>query len=151
MKKRTGNLSFRATRILFGASGAVFLVNAVIQAFNRPEEWWSWILVIGMTVGALANLGAAFVVFSPNSRYAPRVEINQSRFLFKQDVFQPAHVIEWASIRKITLASYQVIFNLKDDTAVDLPINTGKPEISREVKAIIRKEAKDQGIVVVDG
>ena len=74
-------------------SGVVFLFNAVIQALNRPEEWWNWILAIVLALVGITNL-LALAAFGANSSYAHRVEINQARFLLKQDVFQKARTIK---------------------------------------------------------
>jgi len=142
-------LSLKSTKMLYIASGILFLVNGFFQFLNPSHGIVGAIIGVLTISAALFYLFLAFNGFSKNSKYAPKLEIDKDAIRFKTKPFKLAEEILWKEIKSIDLQSYQLNFNLGDSQKKFSYTTT--VEISRELKKAVREFAGDKNIEVLGG
>jgi hypothetical protein len=80
-------------------------------------------------------------IMSSGSKYAPRVEIEDTFVLIHNHIFRNSQLINLKEITKIKFGSYEITFIDKKGDYNTYRINTRKSAESRRIKEELRKKA----------
>lgn len=146
---RKNDYSVRANRWLFSILGFFFVLGGILRVIGKyygPFEFSFGILQ--MLTGVYAIVFALFV-FNKNSRFAPKVTVNDKFIEIKKGILKSPNKIMWSDIRRISYDSFEITFDMGVTTEV-FRYETAS-DISIEIKKAIREVADDMGIEVVGG
>lgn len=141
--------SVNANKWLYYSLGLLFLFNGVFHIFSNSFKPIGIILGILMIIGGMWYIIYGFTAFSVSSKYAPRVRIDDTEIELKNNFFKPATQINWTDVKKIEFDLYKLSFQLSDNNLV-FSYNT-YPDISIDIKRMIREMAEEKNIEVIGG
>lgn len=148
---RNSVLNPTANRIVIIIISILFIAQAIIHMAIRPIQYdvIFFLDLIILLSGIWAFILGLFIL-SKNSRFVPRVEINESSVLIKNRPYGKSVVIDLKKISKIRFGSFEFTFFEKQGNYHTYQINTNKASESLKVKEELRKQAIKLGIAVDD-
>ncbi len=142
--------STKANKWLFGFSAVIFLLNAGFHVFyGLQDDPFRFVLGILFLAATIYYFFYASVGFSPNSKYSPKVRVDESTVVFRNSVWKPSKRMKWSDISTITFHSYQIDFDTKKGP-VTFSYNASA-DVSKSIKQMIRESAEMKGIEVIGG
>ena len=143
-------LSSKISKWLFILLGLFNSLNGIDKLTSSPLTNFTLFLGIFLLLSGLFMIMLGFMLFSPTSRFTPRVVMDENEITIRADVFNRSKVISWSDIKNIEFKSFAVdfLFNDNKNQLVILP-TTGN--ISIEIKKSLRALADRKFIVVKGG
>ncbi|MEQ8238388.1 MAG: hypothetical protein RIA69_04205 [Cyclobacteriaceae bacterium] len=131
-------------------TGLLFIVNGTMNIYRGGD-----LKLLGIILGILMLAGACYYLFygilgfAENSKFSPKVKVDESEIELKNSLWKPSQKLHWADLSTIHFQSYQILFELKDQT-MSFSYHAN-PDVSKEIKQTIREFAEQKGIQVVGG
>jgi len=135
----------------------IYLFNGIVNSAIGIQQLltsdsWSWLLLFGLilTVGGPLMIIYSLILFSRTSALAPRIQIDETGVLIREDIHRGQKKIEWKNVKEITYRPFELNFHLTDDNTETLSLPT-TGEISIDVKKTIREFADSRQINIIGG
>lgn len=129
--------------------GILFIIQGIYHIESNIVFPFGLMIGIILVPGGIVYTIYGFLSFNKSSKYAPGFSISEDELSFKKNLFKPAQKIRWDHIKKIEMASYLLIVSTEEsETVMQYSSN---PEISLEIKSVVRAMAESKGIEVVGG
>jgi len=143
------NFGNKTNKWLFCSLGLIFLLNATIN-LSRPLLFpLSNILSILFLLMGVGCIIYGLTGFSPNSKYAPKVKIDEEGIEWGRSFWKPVKRLSWPSITGIEFQPYGIVF-YHDSRSSMFSYNTTSA-ISIEIKQAILDMAERKNIEVAGG
>lgn len=141
-----GRFGYHKMRIFYLMVGAI---NIIFTIFLLTRYWQGGdfngsILIYGTL--SFFMLFQALVTLHPKN--AARIEIYEDKLLIKTRPFESVITFPWERINILHLRPYEVALTLTDGSYHSLIINTENPEISKKIKAFLRRLAMQKRIEI---
>lgn len=149
--KKTIELTSKFTKWAFVFNGTVNTaigLNLILQA----DTWLHWTIILGIVL-VLAGpifIVYAIILFNPNNKITPKVQLDEKGIYIKQDLHKRALKIDWSNIKEIGYKTFELDFLLNNHNTETVPLQT-TAEISIEIKKAIRKLADGKQINIIGG
>ena len=139
----------KANKWLFSLTGLLFLVNGIFNLYNSILEPIGLILGVSMIVGGIFYLFYGLFGFLENSKFSPKVQLDELTIELKNSLWKPSVKLKWSDLSSIKFEPYEVIFNI-NDVSNSFSFNANA-NVSVEIKQTIREMAERRNIDVVGG
>ena len=142
--------STKANKWLVGFSAVIFLLNAGFHIyFGLQDDPFRFVLGILFLAATIYYFFYASIGFSSNSKYSPKVRVDESTVVFRNSVWKPSKRIKWSDISTIAFHSYQIDFETKRGS-ISFSYDSSA-DVSKSIKHTIREFAEMKGIEVIGG
>jgi hypothetical protein len=147
---KTIELIPKSTKWIYLFNGIVNSIIGIQQLLT--SDTWSWLLLFGLilTVGGPLMIIYSLILFSRTSVLTPRIQIDETGVLIREDIHRGQKKIEWKDVKEITYRPFELNFHLTDDNTETLSLPTSG-EISIDVKKTIREFADSRQINIIGG
>lgn len=149
--KKTIELTPKFTKWGFVINGTVNTaigLNLVLQA----DTWLHWVTIGGIFLVLAGPILViyAIILFNPNNKITPKVQLDEKGIYIKQDLHKRALKIDWSNIKEIAYKTFELDFLLNNHNTETVSLQT-TAEISIEIKKAIRKLADGKQINIIGG
>ena len=139
------NFSLKTNRWIFGILGLIYLTLGGFKFYSSGISIAS--------VGWFTAGGCIFVyglmAFSKSSQFALRINITEEVIEIKDKYFKSSTVLNWMDILSIEFDKYEISFVQKSKTKTFS--YESNPDVSIEIKSIIREIAEKKGVAIKGG
>ena len=129
--------------------GILFIIQGSLNYYRNSDSLIDRFMVYLMLFGGVSALIYAWANFSKNSRFAPKLKLDDNSISLKGGLLKKNKVLKWVEIKSITLKPFRVDF--KTENAVEIMPYECTSNISIEVKEAIREVAVRKNIEVLGG
>lgn len=151
LMKKTIELTPKSTKWIYIINGIIHTAIGIRQ-LTVAEQFLSWAGIIGvlLVVAGPVSLFIGLIVFKKNNRLCPKIEIDESGLMIREDIHRSERRIDWKNIKEVIFKPLALDFNMVDDTVEKISLITNS-DISIEVKKAIREFATLKQVTVVSG
>ncbi len=129
--------------------GLTYSISGTINLMQNSIDTTETIFGSTMMIGGVLVIIYGYMQFSESSKYAPRVRVDENEIELKNSFTKPVKRIKWIEVKKIEFDAYQLIFQLSGGPLVFSYVSN--PDVSIEIKKLIRETAEEKNIEVVGG
>lgn len=131
-------------------TGLVFVLVGLMDLFTRENNTYMIILNV-----CLISLGVYFMILSilllaPESRFLPRIELDDEGILVKDDIFHHAKYINWGSISGIYLGRHKLSITLEHGKIISFRLKVRQKMIDGNIKNILKTATEKNQISFSD-
>jgi len=141
--------SANTNKWLFSITGLFFLINGTMFIYENILKPFGMVLGVLELVGGLYYIFYGLFGFLENSKFAPKLKIDESIIELKNSVWKPSKRLNWSDVSSIKFQSFEVIFQLKNSTST-FSYNSNA-DVSITIKQTIRKFAERKKIEIIGG
>ena len=141
--------SANANKWLFSITGLLFLMNGAWHIYTDNFD------PVGVILGVLLIIGGLFYTlygifgFTEDSKFAPKVKIDESIIELKKSLWKSSTKLHWSDLSSIKFQPYEIIFHLKDSTKTFS--YKSNADVSLSIKNTISVFAERKNIEVIAG
>ncbi len=129
--------------------GLMFMLSGTFRFMENNIDLVGSIFGATMMIAGVSAIFYGYAAFSESSKYAPRVKVDENVIELKNSFTKRVNRIKWIEVKKIEFDSYQLIFQLGEG---ELTFNyVSNPDVSIEIKNLLREVAQERNIEVVGG
>ncbi len=135
-------------RIFNTLIGIIFIVVGSINISLKAFDTYMIILnIILMLLGFYYFISGIFLL-SPDSRYAPRIEMDEDGVLIKDDIFHRSKYFDWTGISEIKFGIYKFTIQLKSGKSQTFKLNFQQEAINEEIKSSFTETGRRNNIMI---
>jgi len=128
--------------------GLIFMTVGVINFTTKSVEIYMIVLnSILILLGIYYVLTGVFLM-APASRYVPRVEIDPSGILVKDDIFHRSKFFTWDQLIEVGFGIHQLSLKTKSGDTHVFKLNPREEEINTEIKSAIAEIENEKNIII---
>jgi hypothetical protein len=136
----------------------IFVMNGIIhsglglQQLLTADSWTNWGSLLGLLLLVAGPLLLIYgiILFNRTNKLTPKIQVNDTGILIKEDIHKGQRKIDWRNIKEITYRPFELNFHLTDNNTEIVNLSTNG-EISVDVKRTIREFADSRQIKIVGG
>jgi hypothetical protein len=128
--------------------GLIFIVVGAINISTRSFEMYMIILNIILILLGIYYLVTGAILLAPGSRYIPRVELDPSGILIKDDIFHRSKYFDWDFLAEIQFGINQISLITQSGDKHVFRLNPREEEIIFKLKSAIKDIENDNRIMI---
>ncbi len=105
--------------------------------------------MVFMFTGSVLSIIYSITGFSSDSKYAPKIKIDDDHIELKRNIFKPATILNWPDIKRIEFGQYEVNFHLLE-SEVQFMYKSNR-HVSLDIKQAIREAAELKNVEITGG
>jgi hypothetical protein len=135
-------------RLFNSVVGLIFIIVGAINISTRSFELYMIILNIILILLGIYYLITGAILLSPGSRYVPRVELDPSGILIKDDIFHRSKYFDWDYLAEIQFGISQISLITQSGNMHVFKLNPREEDINSKLKSAIEAIQTDNRIII---
>jgi hypothetical protein len=135
-------------RIFNTLVGMIFIAVGVMNITTKSIEAYMIALNSILILLGIYYLVTGLFLLAPTSKYIPRIELDSSGILIKDDIFHRSKYFDWDHLTGIHVGIQELILNTKTGDKHIFKLNPREEEVILKIRSAIRDIQNDHDILI---